>query len=122
MSSTSPVLYGYLDPNHISNLNAYWIHHPTPWPFLLGSVLLSLVLGFIGYQTSFKSWAPKKPKKNKFSVNAASNDNIPFTQVGPYPSYPPSRQKVNIARRVASDFFFDLTASPAAKRQRLQEV
>jgi hypothetical protein len=110
-----------LDPNHISNLHAYWIHHPTPWPFLLISVLLSLVLGFIGFQTSSKSWSPKKPKKNKFPVNAASNDNIPFIQVEPYPSYLPSRQKVGFARKLASEIFFNLTANSAARRQRLQE-
>lgn len=130
MSSTSPILHGYLDPNHISNLHAYWIHHPTPWPFLLISVLLSLVLGFIGFQTSSKSWAPKKPKKSKrpkkntVPVNAASNDNSPFRQAEPYPSYPPSRPKISFAQSMAvlgSRIVFELTADAAAKRQRLRE-
>jgi hypothetical protein len=122
MASTSPLLHGYLDPNHTSSLQAYWIHHPTPWPFLLISVLLSLVLGFIGYQTSSKSWSPKKPKKNTVPVNAASNNKSSFIE--PYPSYPPLKQNVGFAQvmsEVASEFIFNLTADRAAKRRRWQE-
>src|SRR5882757_7095362 len=55
-SGSQAILRGYLDPNHTSDLSAYWINRPTPWPFVLASVSLSIILGFIGVQSSYKSW------------------------------------------------------------------
>lgn len=66
MNDTHSLLHGNYDSNHTSTLYAYWIYYPTPWPFLLGSVLLSVALGFVGLQSSAKSWRPMNKKNKKF--------------------------------------------------------
>ncbi|KIW91325.1 uncharacterized protein Z519_08221 [Cladophialophora bantiana CBS 173.52] len=58
-SNPHAALQGYLDPTHTSDLHAEWINHPTPWPWVLASVTLSIILGFLGVQASYKSWEPK---------------------------------------------------------------
>ncbi|EXJ71540.1 uncharacterized protein A1O5_05348 [Cladophialophora psammophila CBS 110553] len=58
-SNPQAVLQGYLDPTHTSDLHAEWVNHPTPWPWVLASVTLSIILGFLGVQASYKSWEPK---------------------------------------------------------------
>jgi hypothetical protein len=59
LSHHSPtVLLGSLDANHTSTINAFYLGLPTPWPFLLASVLLSIVLGFLGLHSSSRSWHP----------------------------------------------------------------
>ncbi|OAP54373.1 hypothetical protein AYL99_11474 [Fonsecaea erecta] len=73
------VLHGFLDQNHTSNLHAEWINHPTPWPWVLASVTLSIILGFLGVQASYKSW---EPKTRRFS---SSDSEVPF--------YPPTDPK-----------------------------
>ena len=65
MNSTHSLLHGNLNPIHTSTLYAYFIYYPTPWPFLLGSVLLSIALGFIGLQSSVKSWRPMSKKAKR---------------------------------------------------------
>lgn len=68
MNSSHALLHGNLDPSHTSTLYAYWIYYPTPWPFLLGSVILSVALGFVGLQSSAKSWRPMS-KKSKQAIH-----------------------------------------------------
>ncbi|ETI22133.1 hypothetical protein G647_06206 [Cladophialophora carrionii CBS 160.54] len=58
-SSSTSLLHGSLDPTHVSSLYADWVHRPTPWPWVLASVSLSIILGFLGVQASYKSWEPK---------------------------------------------------------------
>ena len=62
LADSSSLLHGYLDTNHASSLFAEWVHRPTPWPWVLASVTLSIVLGFLGVQASYKSWEPKQKR------------------------------------------------------------
>ncbi|KIX05032.1 uncharacterized protein Z518_05904 [Rhinocladiella mackenziei CBS 650.93] len=71
-SSPQAILHGYLDANHTSDLSAYWINRPTPWPFVLASAGLSIILGFLGVQASHKSWESKPKLLNRDSSNALS--------------------------------------------------
>ena len=52
------ILHGQLDSAHTSTLSGYWINYPTPWPYLLISVALSIGLGYLGFRSSAKSWRP----------------------------------------------------------------
>ncbi|KAJ9609940.1 hypothetical protein H2200_006269 [Cladophialophora chaetospira] len=80
MSSTAgtsaTLLHGYLDPTHVSSLYADWIHRPTPWPWVLASVVLSIILGFLGVQASYKSWEPKhqQPRMDTGSIYSFASD------------------------------------------------
>jgi hypothetical protein len=58
-ANSSSLLHGSLNSTHLSSLYAEWVHRPTPWPWVLASVSLSIVLGFLGVQSSYKSWEPK---------------------------------------------------------------
>ncbi|OQV08063.1 hypothetical protein CLAIMM_12389 [Cladophialophora immunda] len=77
--TSQAVLHGFLDQDHTSDLHSDWINHPTPWPWVLASVTLSIVLGFLGVQASYKSWEPKVRRSSN------SETGIPF--------YPPTDPK-----------------------------
>ena len=52
------ILHGGLNSAHTSTLSGYWVNYPTPWPYLLISVALSIGLGYLGFRSSAKSWTP----------------------------------------------------------------
>jgi hypothetical protein len=70
LAAIQNMLRGYLDSNHVSNLYAEWVHYPTPWPWVLASVTLSIILGFLGVEASYKSWEPKTHHEESFQVSA----------------------------------------------------
>lgn len=76
-NASEVVLHGYLDSTHTSNLTAYWINRPTPWPFVLASVGLSIILGFMGVQSSYKSWESDSPRFNSESTIALTPNTGP---------------------------------------------
>jgi hypothetical protein len=78
-NTTQELARGYLDPSHTSSLYVYWINLPTPWPFLLFSILLSLLLGYRGWRGSIKSWHPVNKKKKE--ENAARHEGVNTSQV-----------------------------------------
>ena len=57
-NSTQLIQYGTINHTHTSNLKVYYApgNLPTPWPLVTGSVLLSLLLGFIGFRSACVSW------------------------------------------------------------------
>ena len=57
-NATSGILLGELDSAHKSTLSGYWVNYPTPWPYLLITVAISIGLGWLGFQSSAKSWHP----------------------------------------------------------------
>ena len=57
-TSSAPLLTGSLNPNHSSTLSATYASYPTPWPILLGGILISVFLGHIGWRSAFRSWHP----------------------------------------------------------------
>ena len=57
-NASTEILFGELDNTHNSTLSGYWIDFPTPWPYLLISVALSIGLGWLGFRSSAKSWYP----------------------------------------------------------------
>ncbi|KAK5054552.1 hypothetical protein LTR84_001443 [Exophiala bonariae] len=67
-NGSQALLIGYLDTNHTSSLEASWVTRPTPWPFVAASVSLSILLGFLGVQTSYKSWESLRQIKSGGSV------------------------------------------------------
>lgn len=52
------ILHGELDSAHTSTLFGDWVNYPTPWPYLLISVVLPIGLGYLGFRSSAKSWPP----------------------------------------------------------------
>ncbi|OAL37234.1 hypothetical protein AYO20_03410 [Fonsecaea nubica] len=79
LNTSQAILHGFLNQTHTSDLHADWINQPTPWPWVLASVTLSIVLGFLGVQASYKSWEPK--------VRRFSDSHIAI------PLYPPADPK-----------------------------
>lgn len=77
LNGSQGILHGYLDPSHISDLSAYWVNRPTPWPFVLASVSLSLILGFLGVQASYKSWESKPNALNCSDASIALSSPTP---------------------------------------------
>jgi len=57
-TSSASLPTGYLDPAHTSTLSATYASYPTPWPFLLGSIFITIFLGHIGWKSAFRSWHP----------------------------------------------------------------
>ena len=57
-NASTEILFGELDSAHNSTLSGYWIDYPTPWPYLLISVAISIGLGWLGFHSSAKSWHP----------------------------------------------------------------
>ncbi|MCJ1341141.1 hypothetical protein MMC09_006437, partial [Bachmanniomyces sp. S44760] len=57
-NASTQILYGELDSAHNSTLSSYWIDYPTPWPYLLISVTISIGLGWLGFRSLAKSWRP----------------------------------------------------------------
>ena len=57
-NASTEVLFGELDNAHNSTLSGYWINYPTPWPYLLISVAISIGLGWLGFRSSANSWRP----------------------------------------------------------------
>src|ERR1700761_3468422 len=49
---------GTLLPSHTSTLSVTYTSFPTPWPILIVSIVISLVLGHIGWKSAFQSWHP----------------------------------------------------------------
>lgn len=78
-------LTGYLDTNHTSSLEASWVTRPTPWPFVAASVTLSIILGFLGVQTSYKSW--ESTKKTRSGGSVISMNDISYQPVRQTSSY-----------------------------------
>ncbi|KAI9848503.1 MAG: hypothetical protein M1838_000503 [Thelocarpon superellum] len=60
VNSTPAVLFGTINRTHTSNITIYYPEGnlPTPWPLLTASILLSLLLGFIGFRSACVSWTP----------------------------------------------------------------
>ena len=57
-NSTLPIQRGTINHTHTTNLQVYYAadNLPTPWPLLTASILLSLILGFIGFRSACVSW------------------------------------------------------------------
>ncbi|KIW16449.1 hypothetical protein PV08_06502 [Exophiala spinifera] len=56
-NDTQATLHGYLNSTHVSSIHADWTQQPTPWPWVVASVALSIVLGFFGVMaSSYRSW------------------------------------------------------------------
>ena len=64
-NASTEILHGQLDQTHNSTLSAYWFNYPTPWPYLLTSVAISIGLGWHGFRSSAKSWQPVHKKKHQ---------------------------------------------------------
>ena len=84
-NGSQALLIGYLDTNHTSSLEATWITRPTPWPFVAASVTLSIILGFLGVQTSYKSW--ESTKKTQSGSSLISMNDIAYQPVRQSSSY-----------------------------------
>jgi hypothetical protein len=56
---TANVSYGTIDSNRTSDLAIRYAEDMllTPWPFLLASIVLSLVLGLIGYRGAVSGYS-----------------------------------------------------------------
>ena len=67
------ILSGQLDNAHNSTLSAYWINFPTPWPYLLISVAISLGLGWLGFRSSAKSWQPIHKRRGQHHLIPSSD-------------------------------------------------
>ncbi|OCL01603.1 hypothetical protein AOQ84DRAFT_383560 [Glonium stellatum] len=65
LDTNSTTLHGYFNSSHLSGLNLYYPpgRLPTPWPWLLLSMLLSLALGVIGVRSAFASWKDVEPTR-----------------------------------------------------------
>lgn len=72
-NASTNVLKGQLDNAHNSNLSGYWINFPTPWPYLLISVALSLGLGWLGFRSSAKSWQPIHKRRGQHQLVPSSD-------------------------------------------------
>ncbi|KAL6245650.1 hypothetical protein RBB50_007649 [Rhinocladiella similis] len=59
LNNVQATLHGYIDSTHISSSHAVWTRRPTPWPWVVASVTLSIILGFFGVLASYRSWEPK---------------------------------------------------------------
>lgn len=59
------ILHGYFNSTHLSGLFIYYPAGslPTPWPWLLVSMLLSLTTGVIGVRSAFASWKDLEPSR-----------------------------------------------------------
>lgn len=87
-NGSQALLTGYLDTNHTSSLEAYWITRPTPWPFVVASVTLSIILGFLGVQTSYKSWESTNRIRSGGSVISMNDISYqPVRQSSSYEQY-----------------------------------
>ena len=72
-NASTDILLGELDSAHNSTLSGYWINYPTPWPYLLVSVAISIGLGWLGFRSSAKSWRPLHKRGNGHQL-LPSND------------------------------------------------
>ena len=65
LDTNNTLLHGYFNSTHLSGLNLYYPpgHLPTPWPWLLLSMLLSLALGVMGVRSAFSSWKGVEPTR-----------------------------------------------------------
>lgn len=63
-NSSTPLLPGYLNPAHQSNLTAFYPDTalPTPWPLVLASSLVSIITAFVGLKSSGTSWLPRSER------------------------------------------------------------
>jgi hypothetical protein len=77
-NQSQALLHGSSNPENTSSLHALWINLPTPWPFLLFSVFLSVGLGYRGWRSSLKSWHPIKKSKKK----TENYSGVEFMRVG----------------------------------------
>jgi hypothetical protein len=59
---TSPMglTHGFLDPAHTSNITLGWTPAtlPTPFPVVIVSALVSLIIAFVGWKTAVTTWSP----------------------------------------------------------------
>lgn len=53
---TGPLPTGSLNPDHTSTLSVTYSSFPTPWPLLLASIAITVLLGHIGWKSAFRSW------------------------------------------------------------------
>ena len=96
------ILHGELDSAHTSTLSGYWINYPTPWPYLLISVALSIGLGYLGFCSSAKSWRPM----HKHTL-LPSNDDIEMLQPNVDAIYQEPREQPRIFTDKKNGGFFD---------------
>lgn len=99
-NASTGILVGSLDGAHTSTLSGHWINYPTPWPYLLISLALSIGLGWLGFRSSAKSWHPiPKPGRQHTSAlqdevktSTPHNDDGPISKVVAQPHLDGVRQ------------------------------
>src|ERR1700760_4583203 len=57
-ASSAPLHSGTLLSSHTSTLAVAYTSYPTPWPILITSIVISLILGQIGWRSAYRSWHP----------------------------------------------------------------
>ncbi|OCK80673.1 hypothetical protein K432DRAFT_38183 [Lepidopterella palustris CBS 459.81] len=67
--NNTQMLQGYFNSTHLSGLHIYYPpgNLPTPWPWILASMLLSLILGVVGLHSTFVSWKSEQ-ESTRFAI------------------------------------------------------
>ena len=76
-NASTEILFGELNSAHNSTLSGYWINYPTPWPYLLISVAISIGLGWLGFRSSAKSWRPVHKRGQQHQLLPPSDIEMP---------------------------------------------